>query len=116
MEFLNLSLLENAFLELLGFNLSGPVGLFFGLVIFCLLLIFFRYEGLSVSKTEEVSNFEEVGDPTEAKINLSRSYIEMGKYNEASIYLKEVLALKHIKKNQREVADLLLARIDNDQV
>ena len=40
----------------------------------------------------------------------------MGKYNEASIYLKEVLALKHIKKNQREVADLLLARIDNDQV
>ena len=93
MDFLDTTFIEESFFNLLGFHLSGPAGLLFGLTLFCLFIILIRKERTSGKKKSETSDFEDIGQPIEAKINLSRSYIEMGQFGDASKYLQEALII-----------------------
>ena len=106
--------IEESFFNLLGFHLSGPAGLLFGLTLFCLFIILIRKERTSGKKKSETSDFEDIGQPIEAKINLSRSYIEMGQFGDASKYLQEALAQDNLSDNQKKEINQLLSRIKED--
>jgi len=114
MDFLNITFIEESFFNLFGFHLSGPTGLLFGLSLFCLFIIFIRRERTSEQNRTPTSDFEDIGQPTEAKINLSRSYIEMGKFEQASKYLQETLAQENLSDKQKKEIKLLLSRIKED--
>ena len=62
----------------------------------------------------EPVDFEDIGQPIEAKINLSRSYIEMGQFGDASKYLQEALAQDNLSDNQKKEINQLLSRIKED--
>ena len=47
MDFLDTTFIEESFFNLLGFHLSGPAGLLFGLTLFCIFIILFRKERTS---------------------------------------------------------------------
>ena len=111
MDFLDTTFIEDGFFNLLGFHLSGPTGLLFGLTLFCLFIILIRKERTSGKKKSETSDFEDIGQPIEAKINLSRSYIEMGQFEDASKYLQEALSQENLSDNQKKEIDQLLSRI-----
>jgi len=114
MDFLDTTFIEESFFNLLGFHLSGPAGLLFGLTLFCLFIILIRKERTSGKKKSETSDFEDIGQPIEAKINLSRSYIEMGQFGDASKYLKEALVQDNLSDNQKKEINQLLSRIKED--
>ena len=111
MDFLDTTFIEDGFFNLLGFHLSGPTGLLFGLTLFCLFIILIRKERTSGKKKSETSDFEDIGQPIEAKINLSRSYIEMGQFEDASKYLQEALSQENLSDNQKKEINQLLSRI-----
>ena len=83
--------LETEFFFLTGVYLEGISGLVFGILIFSLLLSAIRYEKKQELPAiiSDISN--EIGDERIAKINLSRSLIEMGQGKEAKRLLDELL-------------------------
>ena len=83
--------LETEFFFLTGVYLEGISGLVFGILLFSLLLSAIRYEKKQElpAITSDISN--EIGDERIAKINLSRSLIEMGQEKEAKRLLDELL-------------------------
>jgi thioredoxin-like negative regulator of GroEL len=98
--------LETEFFFLTGVYLEGISGLVFGILIFSLLLSAIRYE----KKRElpaiisDISN--EIGDERIAKINLSRSLIEMGQEKEAKRLLDELLQDNPTQEEKRLVSNL----------
>ena len=72
-----LNTLEREFLLLTGLSFPRLLGLLLGSTLFSLILLLLRYEKKLPLDTD-ISNFNDVGDPDEARINLSRSLFEMG--------------------------------------
>jgi FimV-like protein len=107
--------LEENFLFLTGSKLEYFVGLFIGLVLFCLLIQAIRFERKKTSPNIESSNLTEVGDENIAKLNLSRSLIEMGQRQEANKLLTEVIKSKGLSEDNKEIASSLLNQISDDK-
>ena len=98
--------LETEFFFLTGVYLEGVSGLVFGILIFSLLLSAIRYEKKQELQaiTSDISN--EIGDERIAKINLSRSLIEMGQEKEAKRLLDELLQDNPTQEEKRLVSNL----------
>ena len=98
--------LETEFFFLTGVYLEGISGLVFGILIFSLLLSAIRYEKKQELPAiiSDISN--EIGDERIAKINLSRSLIEMGQEKEAKRLLDELLQDNPTQEEQRLVSNL----------
>ena len=104
--------LETEFYFITGVYLEGVSGLLFGILIFSLAIYLIRFERNQnpVLNNIEISN--EIGDEKIAKINLSRSLIEMGQSDEAKRLLSEVLDNEPTQK-ERVLATEMLAKISN---
>ena len=98
--------LETEFFFLTGVYLEGVSGLVFGILIFSLLLSAIRYEKKQELPAiiSDISN--EIGDERIAKINLSRSLIEMGQEKEAKRLLDELLQDNPTQEEKRLVSNL----------
>ena len=98
--------LETEFFFLTGVYLEGISGLVFGILIFSLLLSAIRYEKKQELPAiiSDISN--EIGDDRIAKINLSRSLIEMGQEKEAKRLLDELLQDNPTQEEKRLVSNL----------
>lgn len=98
--------LETEFFFLTGVYLEGISGLVFGILIFSLLLSAIRYEKKQELPAiiSDISN--EIGDERIAKINLSRSLIEMGQEKEAKRLLDELLQDNPTQEEKRLVSNL----------
>jgi len=83
--------LETEFYFITGVYLEGVSGLVLGILIFNLAIYLIRFERNQnpVINNIEISN--EIGDEKIAKINLSRSLVEMDQPDEAKRLLDEVL-------------------------
>ena len=81
--YLFLNTLEKEFLLLTGVSFPGFLGLLSGSALFSLLLWLLRYEK-KIPLDTNTDNFDDVGDPDEARINLSRSLFEMGQTAKSS--------------------------------
>ena len=102
--------LETEFYLFTGIDLEGISGLFIGLLIFCLFLFIIRFEKKREILIHDVDLSNEIGNEKLAKINLSRSLIEMDQKDEAKRLLQEVLEDTPSPEEKRN-ADLLLSKI-----
>ena len=106
MENLLLSL-ETEFFFLTGVYLEGVSGLILGVIIFCLILVLIRYEGKKEVPNINVDISNEIGDERKAKINLSRSLIEMDQKDEAKKLLNQLLKDNPSQEEKQTVLTLL---------
>ena len=106
MENLLLSL-ETEFFFLTGVYLEGVSGLILGVIIFCLILVLIRYEGKKEVPNINVDISNEIGDERKAKINLSRSLIEMDQKDEAKKLLNQLLKDNPTQEEKQTVLSLL---------
>lgn len=106
MENLLLSL-ETEFFFLTGVYLKGVSGLILGVIIFCLILVLIRYEGKKEVPNINVDISNEIGDERKAKINLSRSLIEMDQKDEAKKLLNQLLKDNPSQEEKQTVLSLL---------
>ena len=104
--------LETEFYFFTGLYLEGISGLFLGLFFFSLLLIFFRYERRPDPLITNVDISNDIGNEKVAKINLSRSLIEMDQTEEARKLLTQVLENSPSDK-EKETVHQLLKKINN---
>ena len=102
--------LETEFYLFTGIDLEGISGLFFGLTIFCLFLFIIRFEKKGKILIHDIDLSNEIGNEKLAKINLSRSLIEMDQKDEAIRLLQEVLEDTPSPEEKRN-ADQLLSKI-----
>ena len=102
--------LETEFYLFTGIDLEGISGLFLGLTIFCLFLSIIRFEKKREILVHDVDLSNEIGNEKLAKINLSRSLIEMDQKDEAIRLLQEVLKDTPSPEEKRN-ADQLLSKI-----
>ena len=102
--------LETEFYLFTGTDLEGISGLFIGLLIFCLFVFIIRFEKKREILIHDVDLSNEIGNEKLAKINLSRSLIEMDQKDEAKRLLQEVLEDTPSPEEKRN-ADLLLSKI-----
>ena len=114
MEDLLLSI-ETEFFFLTGTFFENFVGLVIGLFLFSLIIHFLRFENKKQSPNIESSNFSEVGDENLAKMNLSRSLIEMGQESEAKKLLEEVLNSVDLSEENIKIANSLLDQISDEK-
>ena len=106
MENLLLSL-ETEFFFLTGVYLEGVSGLILGVIIFCLILVLIRYEGKKEVPNINVDISNEIGDERKAKINLSRSLIEMDQKDEAKKLLNQLLKDNPSQEEKQTVLSLV---------
>ena len=83
--------LETEFYFITGVYLEGVSGLLFGLLFFSLAMYLIRFERKQNPILNNIDIANEIGDEKIAKINLSRSLIEMDQSDEAKRLLREVL-------------------------
>lgn len=102
-----LSNLETDFYSFTGILLEGITGLIVGLVFFVIFINLIRFEKKKEIIISDVEVANEIGDEINAKINLSRSLIEMEQFDEAKRLLEDVLKENLDKKDQTIVNDLL---------
>ena len=102
--------LETEFYLFTGIDLEGISGLFLGLTIFCLFLFIFQFEKKREILIHDIDLSNEIGNEKLAKINLSRSLIEMDQKDEAIRLLQEVLEDTPSPEEKRN-ADQLLSKI-----
>ena len=102
--------LETEFYLFTGIDLEGISGLFIGLLIFCLFLFIIRFEKKREILIHDVDLSNEIGNEKLAKINLSRSFIEMDQKDKAIRLLQEVLKDTPSPEEKR-IADQLLSKI-----
>ena len=102
--------LETEFYLFTGIDLEGISGLFLGLTIFCLFLSIIRFEKKREILIHDIDLSNEIGNEKLAKINLSRSLIEMDQKDEAIRLLQEVLEDTPSPEEKR-IADQLLSKI-----
>ena len=110
--YLLLNILERELLLLTGVSFPGFVGLLCGSALFFLLLLFLSYEK-KIPLDTDIDNFNEVGDPDEARINLSRSLFEMGQTAKAQELLQEVLSEKNLSEENRLIIQSLLKKFSH---
>ena len=104
--------LETEFYFFSGLYLEGISGLFLGLFFFSLFLIFIRYERKPDQIIRNVDISNDIGNEKVAKINLSRSLIEMDQTEEALKLLTQVLENSPSDK-EKETVHQLLKKINN---
>ena len=104
---------ETEFFFVTGTYLEGFIGLIFGVTLFCLIIQTLRFERKKINPTIESSNLSEVGDEDLAKINLSRSLIEMDQKPEAKKLLTEVIKSEGLSEENIAIANSLLDQISN---
>ena len=104
--------LETEFYFFSGLYLEGISGLFLGLFFFSLFLIFIRYERKPDQIIRNVDISNDIGNEKVAKINLSRSLIEMDQTEEARKLLNQVLENLPTDK-EKETVHQLLKKINN---
>ena len=102
--------LETEFYLFTGIDLEGISGLLLGLTIFCLFLFIIRFEKKREILIHDIDLSNEIGNEKLAKINLSRSLIEMDQKDEAIRLLQEVLQDTPSPEEKR-IADQLLSKI-----
>ena len=105
--------IETEFFFFTGTYLEGFLGLLLGLTLFCFIIQTLRFEKKKNNPKIESSNLSEVGDENLAKINLSRSLIEMDQKPEAKKLLTEVIKSKGLSEKNTAVANSLLEQISN---
>jgi hypothetical protein len=105
--------LETEFFFFTGTYLEGFLGLLLGLTLFCFIIQTLRFEKKKNNPKIESSNLSEVGDENLAKINLSRSLIEMDQKPEAKKLLTEVIKSKGLSEENTVIANSLLEQISN---
>ncbi len=105
--------IETEFFFFTGTYLEGFLGLLLGLTLFCFIIQTLRFERKKNNPKIESSNLSEVGDENLAKINLSRSLIEMDQKPEAKKLLMEVIKSKGLSEENTVVANSLLEQISN---
>jgi len=105
--------IETEFFFFTGTYLEGFLGLLLGLTLFCFIIQTLRFERKKNNPKIESSNLSEVGDENLAKINLSRSLIEMDQKPEAKKLLTEVIKSKGLSEENTVVANSLLEQISN---
>tara|TARA_Y100001970_G_scaffold44178_2_gene55174 strand:- start:1672 stop:2004 length:333 start_codon:yes stop_codon:yes gene_type:complete len=103
--------IETEFYFLTGVYLEGISGLVFGLLFFILVLLVMRYEKNQNPVITDIDITNEIGNEKEAKINLSRSLIEMDQVEEPTRLLNEVLNDQPTEE-ERAQAHLLLNKIN----
>ena len=104
--------LETEFYFITGVYLEGVSGLLFGLLFFSLVMYLIRFERKQNPILNNIDIANEIGDEKIAKINLSRSLIEMDQSDEAKRLLREVLDNEPTQK-ERVLATEMLAKISN---
>lgn len=104
--------LETEFYFITGVYLEGVSGLLFGLLFFSLAMYLIRFERKQNPILNNIDIANEIGDEKIAKINLSRSLIEMDQSEEAKRLLGEVLDDEPNEK-ERVLASDMLAKISN---
>ena len=104
--------LETEFYFITGVYLEGVSGLLFGLLFFSLAMYLIRFERQQNPILNNIDIANEIGDEKIAKINLSRSLIEMDQSDEAKRLLREVLDNEPTQK-ERVLASEMLAKISN---
>ena len=104
--------LETEFYFITGVYLEGVSGLLFGLLFFSLAMYLIRFERKQNPILNNIDIANEIGDEKIAKINLSRSLIEMDQSEEAKRLLGEVLDDEPNEK-ERVLATEMLAKISN---
>ena len=107
--------IETEFFFLTGTYFENFVGLFIGLFLFSLIIHFLRFENKKQGPNIESSNLSEVGDETLAKMNLSRSLIEMDQKSEAKKLLEEVLNFVDLSEENIKMANSLLDQISDEK-
>tara|TARA_Y100000739_G_scaffold216882_1_gene212818 strand:+ start:494 stop:841 length:348 start_codon:yes stop_codon:yes gene_type:complete len=107
--------IETEFFFLTGTYFENFVGLFIGLFLFSLIIHFLRFENKKQGPNIESSNLSEVGDETLAKMNLSRSLIEMDQKSEAKKLLEEVLNSVDLSEENIKMANSLLDQISDEK-
>ena len=105
--------IETEFFFFTGTYLEGFLGLLLGLTLFCFIIQTLRFERKKNNPKIESSNLSEVGDENLAKINLSRSLIEMDQKPEAKKLLMEVIKSKGLSEENTVIANSLLEQISN---
>ena len=104
--------LETEFYFITGIYLEGISGLFLGLILFSIILLAIRFEKKQEPIFSEVDISNEIGNETTAKINLSRSLIEMDQKIEAKRLLEEVLS-SNLSKEEAQIASNLLKKLES---
>ena len=104
--------LETEFYFITGVYLEGVSGLLFGFLFFSLAMYLIRFERKQNPILNNIDIANEIGDEKIAKINLSRSLIEMDQSDEAKRLLAEVLDNEPTQK-ERLLATEMLAKISN---
>ena len=104
--------LETEFYFITGVYLEGVSGLLFGFLFFSLAMYLIRFERKQNPILNNIDIANEIGDEKIAKINLSRSLIEMDQSDEAKRLLAEVLDNEPTQK-ERVLATEMLAKISN---
>ncbi len=105
--------IETEFFFFTGTYLEGFLGLLLGLTLFCFIIQTLRFEKKKNNPKIESSNLSEVGDENLAKINLSRSLIEMDQKPEAKKLLTEVIKSNGLSEENTVIANSLLEQISN---
>ena len=105
--------IETEFFFFTGTYLEGFLGLLLGLTLFCFIIQTLRFEKRKNNPKIESSNLSEVGDENLAKINLSRSLIEMDQKPEAKKLLTEVIKSNGLSEENTVIANSLLEQISN---
>ena len=105
--------IETEFFFFTGTYLEGFLGLLLGLTLFCFIIQTLRFERKKNNPKIESSNLSEVGDENLAKINLSRSLIEMDQKPEAKKLLTEVIKSNVLSEENTVIANSLLEQISN---
>ena len=104
--------IETEFYFLTGVYIEGISGLFFGLLLFISVLLLIRYEKNQDPVLTDIDITNEIGNEKVAKINLSRSLIEMNQVDEPRRLLDEVLNDQPTEEEKTKV-HLLLSRINS---
>lgn len=99
--------LETEFYFITGIYLEGFSGLLFGLLFFSLTLLLIKFERKQRPLVTDTDISNEIGNEKTAKINLSRSLIEMDQLDEAKRLLKEVLKDNPTEKEENTIKSLL---------
>ena len=99
--------LETEFYFLTGIYLEGLFGLFLGLILFSSVLFLLKFEKRKDPIFSNIDVSNEIGDEKIAKINLSRSLLEMDQNEEAIRLLNEVLESSPNEEEKSLVQSLL---------
>tara|TARA_B100001173_G_C15835251_1_gene482231 strand:+ start:376 stop:711 length:336 start_codon:yes stop_codon:yes gene_type:complete len=99
--------IETEFYFLTGVYIEGISGLIFGLLFFTIILFLIRFERKQDPIITNIDVTNEIGNEKAAKINLSRSLIEMNQIDQAQSLLDEVLKDQPSEEEKTKVHQLL---------